>query len=200
LPTIVPRPASATSPESHAAVAAATAHGYEVVRKLGSGRNQKAYTVRPQTGGGPERVLKIFRFQTKYGGRADRETRGDLARIAVTTTRLLRQDASFKARFGDIIPHMDHAGTGGTLQDFARPGVGYASLSPAQQAVASAEANEAMRIATAVLGGLPISKMLGNFVFDPNSGRIASWFDHLSHSNLPLHLQIARQNGFHRAP
>jgi hypothetical protein len=143
-------------------------------------------------------VLKVF--QAKPGPTSDPGVRAELANIAENTARALRNDPAFQARFGDILPHAEVAGVGATLQTHLRVGVPLTSLGPEQHAVARGEAAAAIEMAKARLGGVPTSANLENFLFDASTGRITGWFDHLSHQDLPKHLNLARQNAFEGAP
>jgi len=118
----------------------------------------------------------------------------------VNTARALGEDAAFQARFGDIIPRADVAGVGATIQDHVDTGVPLAKLGASQRQLAESEAQAAIALAKERLGGVPTSANVENFLFDQKSGRIVAWFDHLSHSDLPTHLAIARKNGYATTP
>jgi hypothetical protein len=186
-----------TSAERGLAARIAANHGMRVVGRLGSGNNQHAWRVEPHGGGAPQ-VLKLFQSRTPET--ADSGVREELANIAENTARLLRNDPEFSRLFGTPIPHAQVAAVGATLQDFVTEGVPLGVLPKPLREVAAQNAATAIALARAQLGGLRTSTNLDNFLFEPESGRIAAWFDHLSHSDLGQHLAVARARGYGRAP
>ena len=182
--------------EARVAHAVAATRGLGAPVALGAGKNQNAYVVPSPDGG--KRVLKVFQFGS--GARGDASSRADLARIAAATATKLRHDPTFRARFGPIVPDMTAVGEGATLQDWVGgAGVPLASLPVPARAFATSEAHAAIALAEQTLGGVPCSHNLENFLFEPKTGRIAAWFDHLSHADLGKHLESARREGFHLA-
>jgi hypothetical protein len=102
----------------------------------------------------------------------------------VETASVLRASWELRARFEDIVPETMSPAPGYLLTAMAK-GVGYQTLGSTQRRTAASDYEAMRKIAKRLLPDYNVSNNLDNATFDPRTGRIVCWFDHLAHRSKP---------------
>jgi hypothetical protein len=125
-------------------------------------------------------VRTVRRDEIKAAGGSEKAAKELYVHRVVGVTEILRKSRRMRRRFGDIVPETISPAPGVMLQRRGE-GVPYKRLSEDKRAVAKKEIAELVKIARRVLPGkLAPTKAKKNFLFDPSSGKISSWYDLIS--------------------
>lgn len=121
-----------------------------------------------------------------------------LADHAAGAAMQLRSCKDFIDGFGPIVPMTVSLGIPALLQERGR-GVPFKELDADRRATAEAHVAAVVAAATAHFPDILFSRSLGNFLFDPDTGRVSAWFDVVADSARsyrqrgldPLEVQLA---------